>query len=189
MDRYFSSIENPHLGGNMEAGDPSTFSPQSWDYLIDRFALTSMLDVGSGLGHCARYFYKRGVYAIAMDGLELNIRKSLYPAVLCDLTISPFTTNVDLVHCQEVVEHIEPQYLDNIIKTFQSGRIVCMSHAMPGQGGYHHVNEQPSEYWIEAMKERGFELLDLDTTRIRYLAKRDGAIYLEKSALVFANIN
>jgi hypothetical protein len=38
-----------------------------------------------------------------------------------------------------------------------------MTHATPGQGGYHHVNEQPSGYWIEKMREAGFTHLERDS--------------------------
>ena len=39
----------PHLGGNVIEGDPFTHSPLVWDYLIQRFALRSVLDELLGL--------------------------------------------------------------------------------------------------------------------------------------------
>lgn len=51
--------DQPHLGGNALEGDPASFSPNTWDYLIDRFCVTSVLDLGSGLGHAAEYFHRR----------------------------------------------------------------------------------------------------------------------------------
>ena len=55
------SNENPHLGGNIYYGDPSTFCPQVWDYVIQRFAIKSVLDLGSGEGYSAAYFHSKGL--------------------------------------------------------------------------------------------------------------------------------
>ena len=179
----------PHLGGNLDFGDPYTYSPTVWEYLIKRFSLHSALDLGSGTGHAAHYFSESGVKCIAVDGLEDNILSAIYPTIKIDLTESPVFCKVDLVHCQEVVEHIEPIYVHNIINSFKSGNIVCMTHAFPGQGGHHHVNEQPTQYWVDLLTKNNFSLLMEDTKRIREMANRDGATYLAKSGLVFANNN
>jgi hypothetical protein len=131
--------------------------------------------------------HKKGVRVVAVDGFRNSIEVSLYPAIQHDLTIGAVFTRVDLVHCQEVVEHIEEEYLGNILDSFACGKYVLMTHAVPGQGGYHHVNCQPSEYWIAHLSERGFRLLEEDTNRIRVLAKRDGAAYLANTGMVFSN--
>lgn len=184
-----TSSSDPHLGGNLDHGDPYTYCPSCWKYLIGRFALSSVMDLGSGTGEAAQYFYANKLKVIAVDGLTENVSSASYPTLMHDLTKAPVITKVDLVHCQEVVEHIEEQFLDNLIKSFRSGKIVCMTHAFPGQGGHHHVNEQPTEYWIHNLSNSGFSLLVEDTNRIRKLAQNDGAIYLAKSGLVFANNN
>jgi hypothetical protein len=62
-----------------------------------------------------------------------------------------------------------------------------MTNALPGQGGYHHVNEQPTEYWIDHLNKRGMQLLIQDTNKIRSLAAADGAVFLSQTGLVFAN--
>ena len=177
----------PHLGGNISCGDPFTYSPRAWDYLLKRCCIESVLDLGCGRGHAAHYFHRQGTKVVAVDGLPDNIESSVYPALLLDLTTQHVQTRVDLVHCQEVVEHIEAKYVDNIIKSFQSGAYVCMTHAEPGQGGHHHVNLQTSDYWINLMNQHGFRLLEEDTTRVRALAEQDGALYLSRSSLVFHN--
>jgi len=178
---------SPHLGGNVNVGDPFTYSPRVWDYLLSRFCIKSVLDLGCGIGNASHYFSDKGANVLAVDGLPENIEKSVFPAVCLDLTRQHVNTKVDLVHCQEVVEHIEEQFVGNIIKSFSSGKYVCMSHAFPGQGGYHHVNEKPTEYWVNLMIQNGFSLLQEDTNRIRILAGQDGAIYLHQSGLVFHN--
>ena len=184
-----TSERSPHLGGNINVGDPFTYSPRAWDYLLSRFCIKSVLDLGCGIGNASRYFSDKGADVCAVDGLPENIDNSVYPAVCLDLSLQHVKTKVDLVHCQELVEHIEERFVDNIIKSFQSGKYVCMTHALPGQGGHHHVNEKPVEYWIQLMNQNGFSLLQEDTKRVRLLASQDEAIYLQQSGLVFHNLS
>lgn len=179
----------PHLGGNLIEGDPYTHSPQVWNYTIDRFAINSVLDIGSGRGYAAAYFHRQGLRVLAVDGFEENCVRSVFPAIQHDLTQGPIRTRVDLVHCQEVVEHISEQYLDNLLDSLCCGRFILMTNALPGQGGYHHVNEQPTEYWINHLRARNCHVLEDDTNRIRALANAEGAVYLARTALLLVNRN
>lgn len=176
-----------HLGGNIRPGDPYTHAPRVWRYLIERFAISSVLDLGSGRGHAGLFFHREGMQVVCVDGLKLNVDSAVYPTVMHDLTDGPFYTNVDLVHCQEVVEHVEAIYVENVLGTLLCGEIIAFTHAIPGQGGYHHVNLQPPEYWINLMQERGCVLLEEDTARVRRIAAEDGGTYLAATALVFEN--
>jgi SAM-dependent methyltransferase len=157
--------------------------------MIGRFGVTSVLDLGSGCGNASLYFYKRGLQVLAVDGFPDNVLQSLYPAIEHDITKSAVLTNVDLVHCQEVVEHISEAYLDNLLASLLTGKIVLMTHALPGQLGHHHVNLQVPEYWISHIEARGGAFLEEDSNRIRKLAAHDGAIYMERTGLVFSNTN
>ncbi|HLI65252.1 MAG TPA: methyltransferase domain-containing protein [Caulobacteraceae bacterium] len=177
----------PHLGGNIMEGDPQTYAPSVWDYTISRFGIESVLDLGSGVGNAAHYFFKRGLKVIAVDGFEHNIEHAIFPTVLHDLTKGPVRARVDLVHCQEVVEHIEEDYLEFLLDSLTAGRFILMTHALPGQGGHHHVNLQPPEYWIDHLGRRGCHVLPDDSNRIRKLANDDGAIYLAATGLLLAN--
>ena len=177
----------PHLGGNILEGDPHTYSPGVWDYVIARFAITSVLDLGCGIGYSADYFFRKGLRVIAVDGLDDNVTKAVYPATKIDLTKSSVHCRVDLVHCQEVVEHIEERFLPNLLASLATGKFVLMTHAVPGQPGHHHVNLQHDEYWISHMNRIGFSWLVEDTQRIREIAKREGSIYLANSGIVLAN--
>lgn len=176
----------PHLGGNVAQGDPFTFSPSVWEYAINRFALTSVLDLGSGMGYAAEFFFRRGMRVIAADGLRENVRHAIYPTMKVDLCRSAVQCRVDLVHCQEVVEHIEEKYLDNLLSSLCCGKYVLLTHALPGQLGHHHVNLQPREYWVEHMARRGYSCLEEDSERIRRLASAEGARYVATSGLLFA---
>jgi hypothetical protein len=182
-----SSPQAPHLGGNIKEGDPFTFAPSVWNYVTERLCLKSVLDLGSGMGHASEFFFGRGLRVLAVEGETSNVANSLYPAIHFDLTRAPVRARVDLVHCQEVVEHIEEQYLDNLLESMCSGRFILMTNALPGQGGHHHVNEQPTEYWIHHLANRGCQVMVEDTRRIRKLAAMDGATYLAQTGLLLAN--
>jgi 2-polyprenyl-3-methyl-5-hydroxy-6-metoxy-1,4-benzoquinol methylase len=179
------SKDEPHLGGNVLEGDPYTFCPRVWSYVIERFAISSVLDLGSGIGLSADFFFRKGLRTIAVDGLSDNVKMALYPTVCHDLTKSPVLTSVDLVHCQEVVEHIDERFLENLLLTLSCGRMVLMTHALPGQGGHHHVNEKRDRYWVEHLARLGYGLLLEDTKRIRTIAKNEHAAYMHATGLIF----
>jgi SAM-dependent methyltransferase len=179
------SEATPHLGGNVREGDPYTFAPKTWSYVTERFGITSVLDLGSGGGYAADWFFRRGLRTIAVDGLAENVRTAVYPTIAHDLTRGPISTRVDLVHCQEVVEHIEEQFLPHLFASLSSGRLVLLTHALPGQLGHHHVNLQPDDYWIEKMAQNGYALMVEDTHRVRDIAAAEGATYLQQSGLLF----
>lgn len=154
--------------------------------MVGRFAVRSVLDVGSGRGHAASWFHREGCAVVAMDGEQLNVKTALFPTVQHDMTVSPFICPVDMVHCQEVVEHIDPAHLGNLMATLANGSVVLMTHAGPGQIGHHHVNCQPSEYWVKQFAKWQFGLLPDDTEKVREIAKLDKAHHLARSGLVFA---
>jgi predicted O-methyltransferase YrrM len=179
----------PHLGGNIAEGDPFSFSPNVWNYVITRFAIKSVLDLGSGLGYSSNYFFEKGLKVIAVDGLPENIHHALYPTIRVDLTESAISCQTDLVHCQEVVEHIQPEHEDNLLTSLACGRIILMTNALPGQTGHHHVNERETDYWVNRLAEYNCHLLKEDTKRIRAIAEAEGAEYLAKTGSLFANNN
>ena len=185
--RYAHSESKAHLGGNIKEGDYNTFCPNVWTYLVNRFAVRSVLDLGSGRGYSSAFFKKLGCDTVAVDGLEDNVANALYPTVLHDLESGPVTVNVDLVHCQEVAEHIKEEYVCNLAKSLSCGKFVLMTHALPGQEGYHHVNLQPPEYWIKLLDAYGLHVLYEDTMRVRDIANKEGAIYVGQTGLVLAN--
>ena len=173
------------LGGNARHGDPSTFTPNLWRYLIDRFAVRSMLDVGCGEGHAVRFFHRNGVIAHGIEGLRANVERAVHPIANHDLLAGPYVMPVDFVWSCEVAEHILPEKVGNYVDNLANGKVIAMTHALPGQGGHHHVNCQPSEYWVELLRSRGYEL-DSGLPVYREMAGREGTPnYFAQSGLVF----
>lgn len=179
------SEERPDLGGNVRHSDANTFCPGLWQYLIDRFAIRSMLDVGCGEGHAVQFFNKRGVWAHGIDGLPANIHRSVVPIALHDILTGPYVMPVDLVWSCEVAEHILPQKVGNYIDTLANGQIVAMTHALPDQPGHHHVNCQPDEYWINLMATRGYSLERTQYVYREIASKEAVQNYFQVSGLVF----
>jgi SAM-dependent methyltransferase len=160
----------PHLGGNSVECNPNTFSPDSWSYVIKKYDIKSVLDVGSGYGHAAKWFAEQGLKSIAIEGLQKNVDNAIYPTTKVDLTESSYKTEVDMVHCVEVVEHVDGKYVHNVLDTLCNGKYIFMTHGQPGQRGHHHVNNQPTSYWIDHLAARGYKHLEQDSIEIKKLS-------------------
>ncbi len=184
---FVTDSDRPDLGGNLRHGDPATFSPRVWKYVIDELNIRSVLDVGSGEGYAARWFHQQGLETHALDGLPLNVERAVHPTRLHDLTESEFVCPVDLVYCVEVVEHIDSKYLVSLMRTLANGRYVLITHALPGQVGCHHVNCRPMSCWLKRFAEYGYTPLDAHSTRIRRLAMEEKVpTFFAQSGLLFS---
>jgi cyclopropane fatty-acyl-phospholipid synthase-like methyltransferase len=189
MSRSVHDFELPHLGGNLRHGDLARNTLVLWKTLVDRFAVRSMLDVGCGEGHAVWYFHQLGVFAHGIDGLPSNVTRAVAPIALHDLTKGPYRMPVDLTLSVEVAEHIEEQYVDHYVDTLCNGKVIAMTHGVPGQTGYHHVNCQPQDYWIEKIGSRGY-VVDHSNHYWRQIAKSDGHMaYFFDTGLVFLRAN
>ena len=60
-----------------------------------------------------------------------------------------------------------------------------MTHALPGQGGHHHVNCQPPEYWIEKMARRGYALSPENNQFVEISKKEHVWNYYSNSGMLF----
>ena len=180
-----------HLGGTAIEGDPMTFVPDVWEYLIKKFDLHSMIDIGCGVGKNARWFLEHGLSIYGVEGFPDYIRHTVLPlgrVFAHDYTKGPLTLAeiVDLGWSSEFVEHVEEQYVPNFMATFKCCRYVCMTHATPGQGGYHHVNEQPGDYWITRMQDAGFRHLEEDSAWMQ--STGPNTHYGRRTLMLFQNI-
>ena len=151
-----------HLGGSIPDGDEHTYTPDIWGWLLIAKNITSVIDIGCGHGFNPKWFLDMGCDAYGIEGDPEAVHSNQLPAdrvIMHDYTTGPYVPDrqFDLGICTEFVEHVEQQYEANWIATARQCKWFLMCHAVPGQGGYHHVNEQASGYWIERLGWEGFE--------------------------------
>jgi hypothetical protein len=177
-----------HLGGYVPGGDPDTFAPEVWEQLVRLYNPKTMLDIGAGEGFAAHWFDTRGVRAIAIEGekaaSKVCIGKRLR-TIVHDYTLGPILNlpEFDLGWCCEFVEHVEEKYADNFLSTFSRCQTIAMTHALPGQQGYHHVNCQPADYWVDKMFARGFMVNGLLSMQLREITT---ARWVKQTLMVFS---
>jgi hypothetical protein len=178
-----------HLGGYVKGGDSATYYPELWQWLIDHYGIKSMVDVGCGEGHALEYFQHHHVSGTGVDGMpqeSLSIIQHDYTKAALVFGKHEF----DLCWSCEFVEHVEEEFLPNVLATFGCAKMVAITHAWPGQAGYHHVNCKTPHYWIGAMAAIGYRLDEAITEHARVVAglnpspwnhfKRSGLIFLRR---------
>ena len=63
----------------------------------------------------------------------------------------------DLAMSLEVAEHLPEEAADTLVDSLcKVADVIIFSAAHPGQGGDHHINEQPVEYWEEKFAHHGY---------------------------------
>lgn len=187
-------VENGHLGGYAKAnseypnGDPDCYFPGLWQWLIDKLSLKSVLDVGCGEGHAVKWFADHGLDAWGLEGCETAIQNSPVRNRISPVDFTkPYTVPTqpyDLVWSSEFVEHVNEQFIPNFMPVFKLGTWVAMTHAFPGQVGWHHVNCKPAEFWIDTFYRNGFQFEKAITDESRKMA--DG--HWGRSGLIFRKV-
>ena len=149
----------------------SLFPKKKLDKTIQMFKPKSVLDLGCGAGKSLDYFYFKGIDVMGIEGSKLVISKAKYPQLIMQYNLNnelKLNKKFDLIWSFEFVEHIHPEYLNNLLKTFSnhSDKII-ISAARPGQGGAGHFNEQAPEYWIKQFGKFGYKLNKERTDELR----------------------
>lgn len=178
-----TQIKQGHLGGFVSGGHPATLFPTLWRYVVRRFDINSVVDIGCGHGIAAANFEQLGCSVLGVDGIKDsdiaidNFKLNDY-AVKSALTAEQF----DLCWSCEFVEHVDEQYAGNFLADFAHAKYIVMTHATPGQAdndrangfdSHHHVNEQPAEYWIDKIQALGYEYNPVITQELRIVAQVD----------------
>ena len=141
-------------------------------FLASQFDVNSVADFGAGQGAWLAEWQARGVTDIVgIDGSYVDDTSLLIPPdrFLAHDLKSPIALGrrFDLVESVEVAEHLPASAAETFIANLVShGDLILFSAAVPGQGGEHHVNEQPYEYWRQIFASHGYVLLDAIRPRI-----------------------
>jgi SAM-dependent methyltransferase len=162
-ERYFEFIERASIES----------ARQVLPVVMDLFHPHSVVDFGCGQGAWLRVWKDLGVTKVlGVDGDYVN-RQSLLIAQAefrsHDLqTPLDLSETFDLALCLEVAEHLPIVSAAALVQTLtRHSRLVLFSAAVPGQGGYRHINEQPYEYWRSLFARHDYCLVDIIRPRIQ----------------------
>lgn len=187
-------MSDTHLGGYITNGDPNTFTPDIWGWLLVEYGIQSVLDIGCGTAVNLAWFDSMNCATLGIEGHSeaIAIAKTNCKHIIThDYTRGPLELvgrTFDLGLCTEFVEHVDAQYVDNFMATMKSCDIVLLSHAVPGQGGYHHVNEQPPAYWIDVFKKYGFAHVSQASKKFRKTLHRKPSAWGRSTLMLFGQL-
>lgn len=128
--------------------------------------VSSVADFGCGQGAWLQAWQGVGAEILGLDGPYVDRSRLLVPqeAFLPSDLAAPVDLNrrFDLVQSLEVAEHLPPACAESFVGVLaRHADAVLFSAAVPGQGGEHHVNERPLEFWRGLFAARGYHAVDL----------------------------
>jgi Methyltransferase domain len=153
--------------------------------------VSSLLDVGAGHGAWAAEWLAAGVADVcavdgdyvARDRLQVPVENFSAHDLLKPLDLG---RKFDLVQSLEVAEHLPSDKADQFVESLtRHGDVVLFSAAVPHQGGEHHVNEQPQQYWREKFAARGYAAFDW--IRPQLAAREEVKPWYRFNAILYAN--
>lgn len=197
-----------HLGGHE---NETHIDEGALKYLIDKFGIKTMIDVGCGPGGMVAKAREMGLDAYGVDGdfeverdpevakyitirdyskRAVSVIEALANAPINDHESSPYAnvewSGRDLAWSVEFLEHVDAEYIYNFMGTFRDCKYVICTHALPGQPGHHHVNCREAPYWVDIFTAFGFEI-DVETTNEVRNASTMAERYMRQQSLFFRN--
>jgi len=163
---------------------------QLCDVIYSEYEPDSVIDFGCGPGVFLNQFYKMGVTVLGVDNSAEAFDVSPVPEenlIIHDLR-QPYAVEnkYDLTICIELLEHLSEEHADTLVSTIvESGEIMIVSAAYPGQGGQVHINEKPKDYWISKFESKG---VIYDKNSSEYIINQvnlDALDFVEDTLMVF----
>ncbi len=179
------------LGHHLSGHSSKTWVDEgAYKKILEIIKVRTMIDVGCGPGGMVKYSKSLGIKAVGVDGDDSIIREIGNNFYLHDYTSGPLKIklNFDLCWCVEFLEHVEKIYTNNYFDTFKKCRYVFCTFAPLGKGGYHHVNTQDQNYWIETFKKFDFKFEEEKTKSIRQ-SSTINKNFVREHGLLFKNNN
>jgi hypothetical protein len=94
----------------------------------------------------------------------------------------------DLVISLEVAEHLPADCAEGFVEDLtRHGDAVLFSAAIPGQGGWHHVNEQPASFWADLFARHNYSCLDV--VRPYFWSHPDVAFWYAQNTFLYIHKN
>lgn len=150
-----------------------------------------MIDFGCAIGAYLEPFYDDGLDIKGLEGNSDAFAHAVVPREYLekyDLR-DQYTPerSYDLALCFELAEHLPEKFADNLVDSLtMSSNIVVMTAATPGQGGTHHVNEQPREYWYEKFESRGYGYDPEAVEELRNRIEVERSTWIPDNLIVFS---
>lgn len=171
MAYFVGKVETPpHLGGH--SGITHT-DRGALKWAKERLNISSVLDVGCGVGGQVLAARELGLRAFGIDGDPAVWNSDIM--ILHDFTTGKLEgANYELIWCVEMLEHVEVQYVSNVIDTFHFGgepphaKYAIVTAAPKGKKGFHHVNCQDWEWWKSTFAAHGWIEDEGLTQELRY---------------------
>jgi SAM-dependent methyltransferase len=141
--------------------------------VVDALGCRSVLDVGCGTGAWLSVYRDCGVTdATGIDGTYVDRRRLMIPDEsfrAIDLSHEvDLNRTFDLVQSLEVAEHLPREASRSLVSMLtRHGSVILFSAAVPGQGGEHHTNERPAEFWRKLFADFGYAAYDFVRPRVR----------------------
>ena len=154
------------------------------------FRILGPLEVADGTG---RILARLAAHEIAVHGID-GSRSAISGSLVGDRIMRwnlerplPDIGRFDVAICTEVAEHLESSSAGTLVSSLtRLSDTVVFTTATPGQGGRHHLNEQPHSYWEERFSHSGYARTDEDE---EFLQKRiddiDQAVWIRDNLMVY----
>lgn len=144
-------------------------------YLKNKFEIKSLIDIGCGDGVASqKYAEEFDIECYGVDGDWTRLPKTpefiLHDFSQGKLEFEPKDFSFDCAYSIEFLEHVEEKYQDNYMDLFSRGNLCVVTAALPGQGGHHHVNCRPQEYWHKVFEKYGYMYLSVETEEARKIS-------------------
>ncbi|MDX2265257.1 MAG: methyltransferase domain-containing protein [Hyphomicrobiales bacterium] len=157
---YTEDFYNTQSGGSIASAE--TIVP----IVMKHFRVTSVVDVGCGVGGWLKSFERCGVTDyLGYDGDYIPTHLLRIPADrfrAADLaSLRTLERTFDLACSLEVAEHLPPEASAQFVRLLTSAApVVMFSAAVPHQDGNGHINVRWQSEWRKLFAERGFTAVD-----------------------------
>lgn len=171
-------------------------TPNTMKIIYDHFLPKSIVDVGCANGLHLKAFKDLGCKKLfGIEGTKHFIPyiNKYYGGdyIIADLRKPlPKLEKFDLVLCLEVLEHLEKEFAHQAVENLLSLGNTLLISACPIKGGFHHLNPQPKEYWINIFESLGAKYYPDDVEKLQEIFKEKRCSGWFKTGLkVFRKVN
>ncbi len=171
------------------------------EYLFEFFLPRTVVDVGCGRGAWLKACKNLGVKALSGYDGQWNSQQAMVDSDIVFETrdlAQPLICRegrFDLAMSLEVAEHLDPSVAKTFIRSLTGlSDLVLFGAAFTGQGGLHHINEQPHSYWAKYFAENEYLPFDLfrprfwGDQRVEFWYRQNTFLYVRRDSDSYAEL-